>query len=234
MCLSKQAPTSRRGRAHAFATALAVLADDPITRQGAQDEARRELAKSIYQRERPGLQRRAVERVWDWLQDVWHTLKDVTPGGGLGVLALVAVVVAVVMALIWRFGPPRRGAVPMGELLPAGDRERSAEDLRHEATAHASRAEWALAQRAALRALVRDLEERDVLRPRPGWTADEVSTAAAYLIGPAAPRLREATRGFDEVWFGGREATAQTYAQVRDLGTELRQMHLAPPATVPG
>ena len=216
------------------AAALAVLADDPITRQGAQAEARRELAKSIYQRERPGLQRRAVERVWDWLQHVWHTLTDVTPGGGLGVLAIVAVVVAVVISLLWRFGPPRRAAVPPGELLPAGDREHSAEDLRRAATAHAGRAEWALAQRAALRALVRDLEERQVLQPRPGWTADEVSAAATPLIGPAAPRLRDATRAFDEVWFGGREATAQMYAQVRDVDTELRQMRLGALVLAPG
>ncbi len=229
----KEWQTGGRGRVLAF-TAVVVLVDDPITRQGAQDEARRELGKSIYQRERPGLRQRAVDRVWTWLQDVWHTLTDVTPGGGLGVLALVAVVVAAAVALLWRFGPPRRAVTPTGELLAVGDRERSAEDLRREATVQASGAEWALAQRAALRALVRGLEERDVVRPRPGWTADEVSAAAAYAIGPAAPRLREATRAFDEVWFGGREATAQMYTQVRDLDSDLRQMHLAAPALVPG
>ena len=121
----------------------------------------------------------------------------------------------------------------MPELLFAGDIERTAEDLRREAASHAGKAEWALAQRAALRALVRGLEERDVLRPRPGWTADEVSAVATPLIGPAAPRLREATRAFDEVWFGGRAATPQIYTQVRDLDAELRQTRLAPQALVP-
>lgn len=213
---------------------IGVLADDPITRQGAQEAARAELSKAVYQRDQPGPVQRALTRAWDWLQDVWHTLTDVTPGGGLGVLALVAVVVLGVVTLVWRFGPPRRATPPGPELLPPAERALRAEDLRRQASAHAGRAEWALAQRAALRALVRGLEERDVLRPRPGWTADEVSAVAAPLIGPAAPGLREATRAFDEVWFGGREATPQMYAQVRDLDAELRQTRLAAPALVPG
>jgi hypothetical protein len=217
----------------AFSAALIVLADDPITRQGAQDAARRELAKPIYKREEPSLLQRAISKVWEWLQDIWHKLTDVTPGGGLGILAIVVVVALVVIALIWRFGPPRRATPPRAELLLAGDLERSAEDLRREAAGHAGKAEWALAQRAALRALVRGLEEHDVLRPRPGWTADEVSAVAAPLIGPAAPRLREATQAFDEVWFGGREATPQIYTQVRDLDAELRQRRLAAQALVP-
>ncbi|HCA84735.1 MAG TPA: hypothetical protein DEQ61_04090, partial [Streptomyces sp.] len=74
-----------------------------------------------------------------------------------------------------------------------------------------------------MRALVRSLEERALLDPRPGRTADEAAAEAGRPLPAHADRLRAAARDFDDVVYGGRHATAETYARLRELDVELQQ-----------
>jgi hypothetical protein len=66
-----------------------------------------------------------------------------------------------------------------------------------------------------MRAVARELEERNVLAARPGRTADELAREAGAAIAAAATALRAAARSFDTVVYGRRDATADHYAQVR-------------------
>lgn len=70
-----------------------------------------------------------------------------------------------------------------------------------------------------MRAVVRSLEERALIDPRPGSTADE---AGRPLPGHAS-RLRAAAEDFDAVTYGGRTADGQMYATLRDLDLNLEK-----------
>lgn len=104
-----------------------------------------------------------------------------------------------------------------------GGRELRAADHRRRADEAASAGRWAEAVRERLRALVRELEARGVLDPRPGRTADEVASEAGAAVPDVAPDLRAAVRVFDEVWYGGREATRESYATLVDVDRRLAE-----------
>lgn len=72
-----------------------------------------------------------------------------------------------------------------------------------------------------MRAIVRSLEERALLDPRPGRTADEAAAEAGRALPGHATRLRSAARDFDDVTYGGRTAGQSTYLALRALDTEL-------------
>lgn len=80
-----------------------------------------------------------------------------------------------------------------------------------------------------MRALVRALEERALLDPRPGRTADEAASEAARPLPGHAARLHTAARDFDDVTYGGRTADEATYRKMSALDDDLRRTrpHLA-------
>ncbi len=72
-----------------------------------------------------------------------------------------------------------------------------------------------------MRALVRALEDRAVLDPRPGRTADEAATEAGRSLPAHASRLRAAARVFDDVTYGGRTADAAAYQRLCALDRDI-------------
>jgi hypothetical protein len=88
----------------------------------------------------------------------------------------------------------------------------SAEEHRALAEEAAAAARWDDAVRERLRAIVRELEARGVLEPRPGRTAGEVARDGSAAVPAIAEPLRRATGTFDEIWYGGRPADASSYA----------------------
>ena len=78
-----------------------------------------------------------------------------------------------------------------------------------------------------MRAIVRELETRGVLEPRPGRTADEVAREAGAAVPAVAADLRTAATVFDEVWYGGRPATAQADALLRQADQRVQRAQLA-------
>ena len=60
--------------------------------------------------------------------------------------------------------------------------------------------------------MVRELESRGALDPRPGRTAGEVARDGGAAVPALADDLRRASVLFDEVWYGGRTADAASYA----------------------
>jgi len=198
----------------------------PVDRDEARRAAEDELSKGIYHQNEPGPIERAVERALEWLDDLLSRAVGATPGGTLGLLVLLGLVVALVAVVLWRTGPLRRGVrtgMPLVEL--SGDL--SAEEHRRRADAHVAEGRFAEAVRERMRALVRELESRGVLEPRPGRTADEVAREAGALVPAVAAELRTAASVFDEVWYGGRPATAQADAAVRRADERIRRAQLA-------
>ncbi|MGW0944449.1 DUF4129 domain-containing protein [Streptomyces sp. NPDC002623] len=198
--------------------------DEPpvtIPRDPAREAARRELSKDLYHQNDPGLFQRALDTFWDWIGDLFGTASTATPGGTLGLLVVILAVVAVVAALWWRLGAPRRAPSSTAALFD--DRPRSAAEHRAAAEAHAAQGHWNQAVQERMRAIVRSLEERALLDARPGRTADEAAAEAGRTLPAHTDRLGAAARDFDDVTYGGRRATEQSYGRIAELDLDLER-----------
>ncbi|WP_256252352.1 DUF4129 domain-containing protein [Streptomyces sp. yr375] len=209
--------------------ALARSGDAPpltVPRDPAREAARRELSKDLYHQNDPSLFQRALDTLWDWIGDLFDTASTATPGGTLGLLVVVLTVAAVVGALWWRLGTPRRQPSSTAALFD--DRPRSTAEHRAAAEAHAAQGHWNQAVQERMRAIVRALEERALLDARPGRTADEAAADAGRTLPAHTDRLRTAARDFDDVTYGGRRATEQSYSRIAalDLDLEHTKPHL--------
>ncbi|MGY0018104.1 DUF4129 domain-containing protein [Streptomyces sp. cg35] len=198
--------------------------DEPpvtIPRDPAREAAERELSKPAYHENDPSWFMRALNKFWEWVDDLFSAASGVAPGGTLGLVVILLAVVAVVVALWWRLGTPRRSPTSAAPLFD--DRPRSAAEHRAAAEAHAAQGHWNQAVQERMRALVRSLEERALLDPRPGRTADEAATEASRPLPRHADRLHAAARDFDDVAYGGRTATPDTYQRLTTLDTEVER-----------
>ncbi|MFG2554806.1 DUF4129 domain-containing protein [Streptomyces sp. NPDC048581] len=204
---------------------LALLArsdDEPpltIPRDPAREAARRELSKGMYHENEPSWFQRALDTFWDWVEDLFNSAATVTPGGPLGLVVVILVVLAVLGALWWRLGTPRREPTSSAPLFD--DRPRSAADHRAAAEAHATQGHWNQAVQERMRAIVRSLEERALLDVRPGRTADEAAAEAGRSLPAHTDRLRAAARDFDDITYGGRTATQHSYQRIAELDHDL-------------
>ncbi|MEU6481367.1 DUF4129 domain-containing protein [Streptomyces sp. NPDC047017] len=193
----------------------------PVTvpRDPAREAARRELSKRMYHENDPGLLQRVLDHFWDWLDKLFGSASAATPGGTVGLVVVIAAVLAVLGALWWRLGAPRREPVSAPALFD--DRPRSAAQHRAAAEAHAAQGHWNQAVQERMRAVVRALEERALLDIRPGRTADEAAAEAGRALPAHRDRLHTAARDFDDVTYGGRQATEQAYQRIAALDSDL-------------
>ncbi len=203
----------------------------PVTlpRGPSREAAKRELSKRMYHENEPSLLLRVLNRFWDWVSDLFNAASGVTPGGGLGLFVIVLVVLALVALLWWRLGTPRRTAKAAAALFD--DRPRSAAEHRAAAGTHAAQGHWTQAIQERMRALVRALEERALLEPRPGRTADEAAAEAAAWLPAHDERLHAAARSFDDVTYGGRGGDEATYRSMSALDDDLERTRPVPTAS---
>ncbi|MDN0197219.1 DUF4129 domain-containing protein [Streptomyces sp. S.PNR 29] len=203
---------------------LSRSGDEPpltIPRDPAREAARRELSKRMYHENDPGLFQRALNAFWDWVDKLLSSASAATPGGTLGLVVIIVAVLAVLGALWWRLGTPRRQPTSSAALFD--DRPRSAAEHRAAAEAHAAQGHWSQAVQERMRAIVRALEERALLDVRPGRTADEAAAEAGRALPSHTDRLRTAAQDFDDVTYGGRAATEQSYHRITDLDRDLER-----------
>ncbi|MFE2281945.1 DUF4129 domain-containing protein [Streptomyces sp. NPDC059454] len=207
------------------AVRLLLRGDDepPVTlpRDPAREAARRELSKGRYHENDPSWFQQALNAFWEWVGKLFGAASTATPGGTLGLVVIIAAVIAVLGALWWRLGTPRRQPTSAPALFD--DRPRSAAEHRAAAEAHAAQGHWNQAVRERMRAVVRALEERTLLDLRPGRTADEAAAEAGRALPAHTTRLHTAARAFDDVTYGGRAATEQSYRQLTELDRDLER-----------
>ncbi|MFI1941047.1 DUF4129 domain-containing protein [Streptomyces purpureus] len=200
-----------------------AISDVPVdtSRVPAREAAERELSKPMYHENDPNLLQEALDRFWEWVGDLFAAASGASPGGALGLVAIVLVVLAVVGALWWRLGTPRRTPGTADSLFEDGPR--TAAEHRSTAERHAAADRWNQAVQERMRAIVRSLEERTLLDPRPGRTADEAAAEAGRPLPAHADELRAAARVFDDITYGGRTADASAYHRVRELDESLER-----------
>jgi len=188
----------------------------PVTRDAARDEAHHELSRAVYGRDhphQPDWLRRLVHWIDHWLGKLFGHSPHAGDHTGLGVFAGLLVLVALAVVLRLWLGPVRRSArsakrdTDLASQLPSTA-------LRAEAEGHAQAGRYADAVRSRLRAIVRMLEEKGVLDPRPSRTAGELVAEMAAISPTGLDELRVAVTVFSDAWYGGRPADATGYQAV--------------------
>jgi hypothetical protein len=194
---------------------IPVTPDAETARQWAADE----LAKAPYQPHGESL----LDKVLGWLGDALSSLGNVGSGLGAGptilAIAIVALIVgAVVFAVV---GPMRRARRRAREHLVFEDDARDAATMRASAEQAAERGLWHLAVLERFRALIRSLEERDLIPERPGMTAHEAATETARRFPDLRHLVANASDTFDGVRYGNTAATAEDYERMVSLDRAL-------------
>lgn len=203
--------------------------DTPLVgRRLGQQVARSELSKAIYH-PHESLTQRLLDVIGRLLNHLYAAGKSF-PGGWWSVVALAALAALAVTLVLARLGPLARAHREPGPLAPGGQ-PLSAADHRQRAARLASTGDYAEAILEAVRGIARQLEERSVLSPRLGRTADEIAAEAGLALPAEAAALHEAARLFDDICYGERPGTAAGYALVRDLDTRLQSARPAEPST---
>jgi hypothetical protein len=186
-----------------------------VSRRVGEQLARSELSKRLYH---PGVS--LAGRMERAIEHLLNAAQGAVPGGWWAVVALAALVVIAAAAILTWIGPvARTRARAGGPLLPA--RPLSARDHRQEAERMAAAGDFAGAIIESVRAIALDLEERGVLPPRAGRTADELAAEASRALPGHTTGLRDAARLFDDVRYGDRAGTPAGYRRLRDLDTGL-------------
>ena len=206
------------------------LAD--LSREGARDAARDELSRQPYVDAQPPLLLRLVGRVITTVGDWLDRALTAVPGGPVSVVLLALLLVGLLALVLYRTGPLARRDRDRQPLF-AGSPALSAQGHRELAEAAAREGRWADAVRERLRAVVRDLESRGALDPRPGRTAGEVARDGGAAVPALAEDRGRAAVLFDEVWYGGRAADAGSYAVLVGVDERVRDSRLVVTGTPP-
>jgi hypothetical protein len=203
-----------------------------LTGRGAgQRLARAELSKAIYHPHEP-LTQRVLNAIGDLLNDLTKAGRSF-PGGWWAVVALTALLAALITVVLTRTGPLARTRRAAGQLM-AGSGPLSAAEHRISAGRLAAAGDYAGAIREQVRAIARELDERAVLTPRAGRTANEMAEEAAAALPAEADALRGAALMFDDICYGERPGTQEGYALVRELDTRISAAVPKPGASLAG
>jgi hypothetical protein len=205
--------------APAAVAAPRIAAGGPlIGRHQAQILARRELAKvSIW------------TRILHDIEQLFNTSANAVPGGWFGLVVFGVIVVVLVIAILSWARPAAGRRIRARSVL--GGTARTAEDYRLSAARFADAGDYGEAIVEAVRAIAAELEERGILRPRLGRTANELAIEAGGELPELAADLRSATGLFDDVRYGDRPGTQAGYELVRRLDARVRT---APVTTTDG
>jgi hypothetical protein len=198
-----------------------MRADLPVVpdRDTAREWLGSELQRPEYA-ERESLLSRLISWVLDWLSRIdWPDTSMSGPQLG----ATIAVIAAVVLLIAWLVAGPvqlGRDRARSAEVLDSDD-ARTAAQMRAAADAAASAGDWQTASVERFRAVVRSMEERVIIEPRPGRTAQEAAADAGRRLPVQAAGLRSGADLFDGVEYGDRVATAADDTDLRALDAEV-------------
>jgi hypothetical protein len=200
-------------------------------RAAGQRLARAELSKAIYHPREP-LTQRILDAITDLLNDL-SKAGQAFPGGWWAAVALAALLATLITVVLSRTGPLARSRRAAGQLM-AGSGMLRAADHRLRAGRLAATGDYAGAVVERVRAIACDLDERAILTPRAGRTADEMAEEAAAALPAETAALRDAAVLFDDICYGGRPGTQEAYALISELDTRIGAATPKPGAILAG
>jgi Domain of unknown function (DUF4129) len=161
------------------------------------------------------LARRELDKVSIWvrilhdIERLFNTSANAVPGGWFGLVVFGVLVAVLVIAIVTWARPSTGRRIRARSVL--GGKARTAEDYRQAATRLAEAGDYSGAIVEAVRAIAAELEERGILPPRLGRTADELAVEAGRELPELAADLLTVTRLFDDVRYGDRRGTQAGY-----------------------
>ncbi len=180
-----------------------------------------ELAKDRYQVAQPS----PFDEFVDWLTRLLDSLTVPVegPGGLLGLVVVIGVVVVVLVIAFLVFGRPRlnRRSQVTGSLF-GDDDERDAAGLRRAAERAAAGGDYTTAIVELFRALARGLAEREIVDTFPGTTARDFAARAGRVFPAERDRLADAGVVFDGVRYLDAVGRADQWAALVELERALR------------
>jgi hypothetical protein len=206
----------------AIGVPITIGADD------ARQAAQRELSKRIYHTQDRPWAERLMSAIFRWVGHVIDRAAGASPGGAVGLLLIVLTVVVILVALRVGVGPLARAARVTSPVFE--EKDRTADDYRALADEYAAAGDFSAAVRERFRATVRELEQRGVLEPRAGRTADEAAAEAGRVLPALGADLHAGARAFDDVSYGGKTAGASTDAGLRSLHQQVRAARITLPS----
>jgi uncharacterized membrane protein len=196
-------------------TAIPLAGGPLIGRRTGQRLARHELAEVSF-----------WQRVLEWITRLFSNAQTVVPGGWFGLVALAVIAVLVVTAIVFWVRPARTRRDRTGSVL--ADESMTARDYRLAAERLAADGDYAGAIVHVVRAIAANLDERGILPPRPGRTADELAAEAGRQLPNLAADLRTVTRLFDDIRYGDRQGSLKGYQHVCRVDAEVQAARPAP------
>lgn len=190
------------------------LADVPVDigRDDARGAAAAELTDPGYRAAEPSPLTKLLRWLGERLNDLLNQISNTVPGGVFGLLVILGVLIAAIVAIRLKVGKLGRSARQAHQVFEG--RPRSAQEYRRSAEDAAARGDFAEAVRERFRGIIRALEQRGLVEARSGRTAAEITADAGVLLPGCATGLREGARLFDDVHYGGRPATVDGYRQL--------------------
>ncbi|MEJ1156461.1 DUF4129 domain-containing protein [Microbacterium marmarense] len=188
-----------------------LIPDEETARRWAEEE----LSNPIYDIAEPTLFDRVAQAVGEFIANLFSPQLPGEFGPIAAVVAAIVVVVLIAAAFaIW--GAPRaiRRARRNPPALFGESDARSAAQLRRDAHAKATSAEWDEAIVLRFRAIARGCIERGVVNTPPGATVHTFARAAAPVFPASADALETAATAFDDVRYLRRRGTAELYRQI--------------------
>lgn len=189
----------------------------------------RQRAHEILQRAEFGREQSVLERIVEWIGDLFSKI-TFGLGGGPGFLGnlvslvilagIVAVVVLLVRSLLGRNRPAK--PVDEEELTIELEEGRDAVDWRNDAERFEAAGQWREAMRARYRELVRTLIDDRVLDDLPGRTTGEYRGEYVTARPAQASDFVELTELFEAVWYGGVDTDAADNQRFRQLADASR------------
>lgn len=134
----------------------------------------------------------------------------------------------------WRSRLRRTGDRPNPDLPPDELPDQPATAMELSADELAAQGRYREAVRQRLRAIVRELVERQVVEHHPGWTVTELARMAGEARPATAAPLHGACEVFSRIWYGQRPAGAADDAAMRNHARQVRAALDAEPAGARG
>ena len=150
------------------------------------------------------------------------------PSGWFGLIVLGVLAAALVIVIFAWVRPARHRRERKSAVI--GNKTRTAQDYRKNAARLAAAGDFSGAIVDGVRGIAAELEERGILPPRLGRTADELALEAAAELPSLTADLRSATRLFDDIRYGDRPGTEAGYQLISRLDAAVRTT----PATAGG
>lgn len=203
----------------------------PIARDPAQREARRELSRAVYHQ--ISVSQKILDAISSFLEKLFSGASHASPGGWWTLVALAALAVGIIAVILTRTGPLARSARRAPLMGDPGGRPLTARQCRAAAEDAAAEGDYSTAILQRLRAIALGCEERRVLVPDAGRTADELAALAGARFPAQAAELAEAARLFDRIRFGDGTGTRDGYERLTDLDATLARLAPTAPSGSP-